>query len=704
MLAVAFNYAAVNAKRQYGITTERQKKNVEKLSSGFRINRAADNAAGLSISEKMRKQMRGLSRGTTNAQDGISLLQIADGSLAEMTAMMHRMTELSIQSANGTYSDDDRKAMQDEIKQLQMEINGEVDRTKFNDMPIFPEAIEDTEAEDAGVLPEVSIDASKVTGTAADSSIRSYSFSADETGLSINGSKTPYTSIYRTDDGTTTMDSLQAGTYLVKNNGLEFPVTISEAKTTAGLAKALSRFRIDAVQVPDQPLRQAVSSAEITAGSGVKAGSSVTITADETGINGKSWSDIKGLESLDRGLPLGGDQTISLDLGDGFTLTMNVDKAAGKKGIAAAINGMSASVVTDDSSAVSNLKCVTNRLSNNEEASVNLLPTHSDSNFSWTMLENPATDDASKAVAKKLNCNPTDLVNGRLSVSFVYDSTKTPPTLPTAKFTAEKDNGRTASVSYQMSEADAQKMAEALGPDKEYKQGDIVFDAAFTYGSSTFTAHLNAWKNGGVTSKTQPPANAIMDPGKANPSGAAKITFNMSAGTKIVTSGSLASIEDGNVIDYKYKDSFAVSENGVTEDSETPIPKRTWWIQSGADTLSGLTVSVGKISLRLLGLDDMDISTEDGATKGIDKAAKALDYVSKVRSEIGAQQNRLEHTIANNENAVENTTASESRIRDADMADEMVEFHRNNILELVGESVIAQANSQQQDVLNLLNQ
>ena len=98
----------------------------------------------------------------------------------------------------------------------------------------------------------------------------------------------------------------------------------------------------------------------------------------------------------------------------------------------------------------------------------------------------------------------------------------------------------------------------------------------------------------------------------------------------------------------------------------------------------------------------MDISTEDGATNGITKAGKALDYVSRIRSSIGAQQNRLEHTIANNENATENTTASESRIRDADMADEMVEFHRNNILELVGESVIAQANSQQEDLLSLL--
>jgi len=704
MLAVAFNYAAVNAKRQYGITTERQKKNVEKLSSGFRINRAADNAAGLSISEKMRKQMRGLSRGTTNAQDGISLLQIADGSLAEMTAMMHRMTELSIQSANGTYSDDDRKAMQDEIKQLQMEINGEVDRTKFNDMPIFPEAIEDTEAEDAGVLPEVSIDGTRIIGTARDDSVNTYAFSADENGVTINGETTPYSNIVA-DDGVTTMDSLKAGTYRVKANGLTFPVTISDAKTTGGLAKALGRFSVTRTKVPDRALRQAVSSASITAASGVAAGKSVTVKADENGINGISWANIPGLEALDRNLPVGSDRTVNVSLGNGFTLTMDVDKEAGREGIAKAVNGMSAKVVVDTSSSYSNLTCYPNRLANGSEAPVNLKANHDSSNFEWSLLSDPANDDALKKVADKLKCQPTDLVNGNLKVSFAYDKTSNPPKLPTAKFTAEnaKAKGRSASVNYEMSEDDAEAMAEALAPDKEYKDGDPVFDATFTYEGSTFTAHLTAYKD--ITPTRTPRANAIMDPSKEDATGAATISFKLQAGTKLLTSGSVKSIEEGNVINYKYKDSYKVSENGVTEEgSEPPIPKRTWWIQSGADTLSGLTVSVGKISLHLLGLDDMDISTEDGATKGIDKAAKALDYVSKVRSEIGAQQNRLEHTIANNDNAVENTTASESRIRDADMADEMVEFHRNNILELVGESVIAQANSQQQDVLNLLNQ
>lgn len=701
MLAVAFNYAAVNAKRQYGITTERQKKNVEKLSSGFRINRAADNAAGLSISEKMRKQMRGLSRGTVNAQDGISLLQIADGSLAEMTAMMHRMTELSIQSANGTYSDDDRKAMQNEIKQLQMEINGEVERTKFNDMPIFPEEIEDTEAEDAGVLPEVSIDGTRIIGTARDDSVNTYAFSADENGVTINGETTPYSNIVA-DDGVTTMDSLKAGTYRIKANGLTFPVTISDAKTTGGLAKALGRFSVTRTKVPDKALRQAVSSAAITVGSGVAAGKSVTVKADENGINETSWANIPGLEALDLGLPVGSDRTVNLNLGNGFLLTMDVDRDAGKEGIAKAINGMSAAVVVDTSSSYSNLKCYPERLANGEQAPVNLKAAHDSSNFEWSLLSDPTNDDAVKKVAEELKCQPTDLVNGKLKVSFAYDKTATPPKLPTARFTAENAKGRSESVNYKMSEDDAEALAEALAPDKTYKDGAPVFNATFTYEGSTFTAHLKAY--GDIPSSGKPNANAIMDPKQEDSSGSANISFDLKAGTKLETSGSVKSIEEGNVINHGMKDSFTVLENGVMEGSETPIPKRTWWIQSGADTLSGLTVSVGKISLRLLGLDDMDISTEDGATQGIDKAAKALDYVSKVRSEIGAQQNRLEHTIANNENAVENTTASESRIRDADMADEMVEFHRNNILELVGESVIAQANSQQQDVLNLLNQ
>jgi len=101
MIAISYNAAAANASRHFKVNTKDQSKNLEKLSSGYRINRSADDATGLSISEKMRTLIRGLSQATDNCQDGISMLQVADGSLAEMTSMMHRMTELSVKSANG---------------------------------------------------------------------------------------------------------------------------------------------------------------------------------------------------------------------------------------------------------------------------------------------------------------------------------------------------------------------------------------------------------------------------------------------------------------------------------------------------------------------------------------------------------------------------------------------------------------------------
>lgn len=108
-MIISHNLLAMNANRQFNITNKA--KSTEKLASGYRINRAADDAAGLSISEKMRRQIRGLSQGIRNTEDGVSLCQVADGALAEVTEMLHRITELSIQSANGTYTNDDRKAI-----------------------------------------------------------------------------------------------------------------------------------------------------------------------------------------------------------------------------------------------------------------------------------------------------------------------------------------------------------------------------------------------------------------------------------------------------------------------------------------------------------------------------------------------------------------------------------------------------------------
>ena len=132
-MIVQHNITAMNANRMLGMTTNSLSKSTEKLSSGYRINRAADDAAGLTISEKMRKQIRGLDQASTNAEDGISAVQTAEGALNEVHSMLQRMNELAVQAANGTNSESDRTAIQNEIDQLTTEIDRVSETTKFNE-------------------------------------------------------------------------------------------------------------------------------------------------------------------------------------------------------------------------------------------------------------------------------------------------------------------------------------------------------------------------------------------------------------------------------------------------------------------------------------------------------------------------------------------------------------------------------------------
>lgn len=136
-MVVQHNLTAANTNRQLGITTNGLQKSTEKLSSGYKINRAADDAAGLSISEKMRNQIRGLNKASDNAQDGISLVQTAEGALNEVHSMLQRMSELAVQASNDTNQTVDRAALQSEVAQLQQEINRVANTTQFNKQNIL---------------------------------------------------------------------------------------------------------------------------------------------------------------------------------------------------------------------------------------------------------------------------------------------------------------------------------------------------------------------------------------------------------------------------------------------------------------------------------------------------------------------------------------------------------------------------------------
>ena len=136
-MIISHNLAAMNANRQFNIVTDKRKKTMERLGSGYRINRAADDAAGLAISEKMRRQIRGLTQGVQNTQDGVSMCQIADGALEEVSDILHRITELSVKSANDTNTAEDREYIQKEVQQLIKEIDRVSETTTFNEIPIL---------------------------------------------------------------------------------------------------------------------------------------------------------------------------------------------------------------------------------------------------------------------------------------------------------------------------------------------------------------------------------------------------------------------------------------------------------------------------------------------------------------------------------------------------------------------------------------
>ena len=140
-MIIAHNFAAMNATRQFKLNKKTQQTATERLSSGFRINRAADDAAGLAISEKMRAQIRGLDQGTRNVQDGISFCNVADGALNEVHAVLGRIRELAVKAASDTYVEEDRRAIEDEFSQLKQEIDRISRTTEFNTKRIFDDGV-----------------------------------------------------------------------------------------------------------------------------------------------------------------------------------------------------------------------------------------------------------------------------------------------------------------------------------------------------------------------------------------------------------------------------------------------------------------------------------------------------------------------------------------------------------------------------------
>ncbi len=231
----------MNANRMLNITTGSQSKSAEKLSSGYRINRAADDAAGLSISEKMRKQIRGLSQASTNAEDGVSAVQTAEGALTEVHSMLQRMNELAVQASNGTNSETDRDAIQSEIDQLTTEIDRVAETTKFNETYLLKggDSTKDIymKGHDAGLKGELTDDATSATFKVAAGAL-------DE-GKKVTIAGKDYTIGSAVDDVQATVDGLTTSGDKVTVNGKTYTYFKANETTTGGQQAATDGWFAD---------------------------------------------------------------------------------------------------------------------------------------------------------------------------------------------------------------------------------------------------------------------------------------------------------------------------------------------------------------------------------------------------------------------------------------------------------------------------
>ena len=541
-MVVQHNMQAMNANRMLNVTTSAQSKSTEKLSSGYRINRAADDAAGLTISEKMRKQIRGLDQGSTNAEDGVSAVQTAEGALTEVHSMLQRMNELAVQASNGTNSEDDRSAIQDEISQLTTEIDRVSETTKFNEI---------------------------------------YLLKGDKSGATTTNTLAAH-------------DAGLAGKLGESVNG----------KTT---------FTADKLGVGDK----------------------VTIAGKEYNIvDSAKASDYQDAKSY---TAASGDKLIDAD-GNSYTYYAANDKDANGAIVGAAswckngdsVNGVTtAATIVKAGNTVNGKKIVgdgTNAATSNTISTIQ-------------------TDIKALATGKEVKISDADGTNTKSYI--IGTSTKKDGTAYTADDVAALvTGGKIVQVDTAYNYA---------LPAESKSDNDISLNDAY----AKMAKELETASSIGADDKTKATV-------KNNGDG----TFEITQGKVEVKKGLSFSLHVG----------------------------------ADADATNKINVDIESMSAAGLGIKGINVKDDSGvaATYAIDAIADAVSKVSSQRSALGAVQNRLEHTISNLDNVVENTTSAESRIRDTDMAEEMVNYSKNNILAQAGQSMLAQANQSTQGVLSLL--
>ena len=635
-MRIQHNIMAMNAYRNYNTNTKALSGNLEKLSSGYKINRAGDDAAGLAISEKMRAQITGLDAAQKNVKDGISLVKTAEGAMQEVQDMLNRMDYLATQSANGTYQNEvDRENLQKEVVALKDEINRIADSANFNGIKLLDGSLAVSEAVEAGT-----------TTTTEDISgmdrIITSVLGKGETASIQAGKKTIL------DDVAGATSAVKAS-FAVDLNTLNFAVTgASGSKASFSVTLTIGGKEIT-VKASATVGAKASVVAQAIASAVVKAFGSSGTKATSVKINGVDWGVTASAGVLtfkQKNDPTTADEAranfdvnIKIDNEDssGLVIKAPANSGADTSGSGAKIT-MSASL-----NAGTYVKTPGIALSDVNKA-----------NTVFKITEDDIKDGTQIAIGTKTIV--LKVGNTAMNSETLAKLSKAGATIVTI---GANDNLNTA----------LSKISNAVGSTVNLK----IKDNAGNTHTVEFKLGVSDGANGNEIGLTiQRVSNA---------------TSVASAFTKLE----------------QLADNFAMRvSNTTTTEAKAATDGLTLQIGDTSDKFNQMKVVIGDMHTTGMGIDGVDISTQEGAAAAVQTVKDAINYVSSIRGDLGAVQNRLEHTGNNLSVMAENIQDAESTIRDTDVADEMMKYVKNNILVQSAQAMLAQANQVPQGVLQLL--
>ncbi len=692
-MVIQHNIGSINSNRMLGQTSQVVAKSTEKLSSGYKINRAADDAAGLSISEKMRKQIRGLDRGEENVKDGISFCQVADGALSEVSDMLNRMKVLAIQSANGTNSDTDRMAIDHEIQKLKAESERIFETTSFNTKPIWERIPTGTEYQKTEYYIPVSFNYRltpyELTNDNIDKwpSSRFYLETVEETDSSPAGIVIKWTArngnnyssdIIEWPDPETSGQTFQLADYLTtlkesdsSFEGLNcvFTYTPSVYATFEEIKEQINNSYVNVEVVKN-------SSAQLTSSSNVSASTTLSETGIQlSNVNLDGYADTSFAKFYKM-------TNISSDTND----TSNalefyfyfVDRVTGSTNTTAT----SSSLVVAKAESFTLSKTITDfededdRVTTDDETrGYYYYDTRYFSEDGW--WGKIATQNSyGRFNGFKSVSDPVTQTTSAFTANSIYNVLKTNP--DNTKLGGLLDNYNSnpnESVSLTLNFS-LQRQSDS----KNYGSFSVTISGGTE--SSSVDYFINAIKS---------ISYADIYTSSGSPYGNTDSTVSGSGSSNYVT------------INSSYNP-YSKKETQITVYELTGYKDLSYNIHSApdADLEVKLHLKYKCLSNFTLGITDLNVLSESSSTEAIDLVDSAAQILSSQRSLFGAYQNRLEHTVKNLGNIIENTTSSESRIRDTDMAEEMVRYSTASILAQSGQMVLAQSNQTPQGVLSLL--